>query len=138
MAIIEINRDPGKGELRWFGLIFLAFFVLVGLVVHFRLDARQAALWIWGCAAAVTLAYYAAPPVRKPLYLGWMYAAFPVGWVMSHVVLGLVFYLVFTPVGLLMRLFGRDPMQRRFRREAESYWQEHDPHRKPERYFRQF
>ena len=138
MAIIEVNRNPGKGELNWFGLIFLAFFALIGGLLWMKFDRPGPARWLLIAAAAVTLLYYAIPPLRRLLYLAWMYAAYPIGWVMSHLVLAIVFYLVFTPIGLLMRLFGKDPMQRKFLRDGGSYWQEHDPHREPGRYFRQF
>jgi ABC-type uncharacterized transport system permease subunit len=138
MAIIEVNRNPGKGELNWFGLIFLAFFVLISGLIWFKFDRPGPARWLLTAAAAVTLLYYAIPPLRRLLYLAWMYAAFPIGWVMSHLVLAIVFYLVFTPIGLIMRLFGKDPMQRKFRKDGGGYWQEHDPHREPGRYFRQF
>ena len=138
MALIEVNRNPGKKELAWFGLIFLAFFGLIGGLMWFKFQRPGMARWVFGCAGAVTLLYYAVPPFRRLLYLAWMYAAYPIGWVMSHVVLGIVFYLVFTPIGLIMRLFGKDPMQRGFRDDGGSYWREHDPHRQPGRYFRQF
>ena len=82
--------------------------------------------------------FFAVPVVRRPLYLGWMYATLPIGWVVTHVMLGLIYYLMFTPIGLIMRLGGRDLMQRRFDREASSYWIEHRPDDRPERYFRQF
>jgi hypothetical protein len=49
-----------------------------------------------------------------------------------------VFYLVFTPVGLVMRLLGRDPLQRRFDREAGTYWVDHVEPRSVEEYFRQY
>ena len=138
MAIIEVNRNPGKGELNWFGLIFLAFFGLVGALVWFKAGRHVTARWIWIGAGAITLLYYAVPPLRRLLYLAWMYAAYPIGWVMSHLVLGIVFYLVFTPIGLIMRLLGKDPMHRKFREDGGGYWREHDPHRQPGRYFRQF
>ena len=138
MAIIEINRDPGQGELNWFGLIFLSFLSLVGAALWFKADAHIAAKAVWITAGVITVLYYAIPPMRLPLYLAWMYASFPVGWVMSHLVLGIVFYIVFTPIGLIMRLVGKDPMQRRTRSDVDSYWQEHNPHHDPDRYFRQF
>ena len=57
----------------------------------------------------------------------------------SHVVLALVYYLVFVPIGLLMRLFGYDPMKRGFDPEAATYWTARDPKAsEPKRYFRQF
>ena len=82
--------------------------------------------------------YYAIRPFRRPIYLGWMYAVFPIGWVISHTVLALTYYLVLTPIGLLMRGLGRDPMERRFDRDGETYWTPHEPSEDPARYFRQF
>jgi hypothetical protein len=67
------------------------------------------------------------------------YLAWPIGFVVSHVVLALVYYLVLTPIGLAMRVFGYDPMRREFDRSAESYWIARDTAEiKAERYFRQF
>ena len=62
----------------------------------------------------------------------------PIGWLISHATLGLVFYLVLTPIGLVMRALGHDPMRRGFDREAESYWIKENPHRNLAGYFRQF
>ena len=53
-------------------------------------------------------------------------------------ILGLIYYLVLTPIGLLMRVFGKDPMRRRLDRTAESYWIERDEAAASERYFKQF
>jgi hypothetical protein len=83
-------------------------------------------------------AVLASPAFGKALYVGWMYAALPMGWTVSHIILGVIFYLVFAPMGLVMRLFGRDAMHRRLDRAAATYWIEHNPAGKPSRYFRQF
>ena len=47
---------------------------------------------------------------------------YPIGWVITHVVMAIIFYLVVTPVGIIMRLTGRDPMERAFDRTAKTYW----------------
>jgi len=93
---------------------------------------------VGGCGLLGALAIWLAPGLGRRLYVGWMLAAAPVGWTISHMVLGAVFYLVLFPIGWIMRLVGRDPMQRRFDREARSYWIERDGRREPARYFRQF
>ena len=62
----------------------------------------------------------------------------PIGWTISHAVLALLYYLLFTPIGLIIRLFGRDPMQRRLDRSAATYWVPHNQDRDAGRYFRQF
>ena len=138
MALIEIKRDPSSRELRWFGVMFAVFFAIVGGLVRWKFGVPAASTVIWLTAAGLTLLYYAVPPLRRPLYLGWMYAAFPIGWVVSHVVLAIVYYLVFTGTGLVMRLLGHDPMQRRFEPDAQTYWVEHRPGADLARYYRQF
>lgn len=138
MAIIEINKNPSKRELNWFGLLFLLFFGIVGGIVWFNTKSLRAPAIIWSTAAVIVIVYYAAPQVRRPLYLVWMYAALPLGWIMSHLVLAAIFYGVITPIGLLMRLLGKDPMQRKIDRTATTYWTEHHPGGDAARYFRQF
>lgn len=138
MAVIEINKDPSKRELAWFGLMFLAFFGLIGGLLWWRLQAHETAFTLWGVAAGITAVYYVIPGVRRPIYLGWLYAAFPIGWVISHLVMGIIFYLVITPIALVFKLIGRDALQRRIDKGAKSYWVEHRTGGDPQRYFKQF
>ena len=72
------------------------------------------------------------------VYVGLMVAVFPIGWVVSHLLMTLFYFLFLTPIGILMRLLGNDPMQRRLDRDATSYWVKHDPGRRADRYFRPF
>jgi hypothetical protein len=67
-----------------------------------------------------------------------MYAAYPIGWTISHLLLLIVYYVILTPVGLAMRLAGRDPLDRSPDPAAESYWVRRTPPDSPARYFRQF
>jgi hypothetical protein len=64
-----------------------------------------------------------------------MRAVFPIGWVMSHAILILAYFLILTPIGWLMRFF-HDPMQRSFDRDSKSYWLPWESS-DSERYFRQ-
>jgi hypothetical protein len=68
----------------------------------------------------------------------WMTAVYPIGLVIAHVLLGVVYFGWITPVGLLMRLFGRDPMHRRLDRSAASYWVRRRPASSASQYFRQY
>ena len=58
----------------------------------------------------------------RPIYVGWMVLAFPIGWTVSQAMLALMFYGLFTPIGLLFRLIGRDPLQLSRRSGLETYW----------------
>ena len=138
MSLIELKTDATKKELAWFGLLLLAFLGIVGLLAWRATGTLTASRYIWGAGVALAVIYYAVPPLRKPMFLGWMYAAYPIGWVMSHVILAVIFYGVLTPVGRLMRLFGYDPMARRFDRSAASYWIERERSTDASSYFRQF
>jgi len=89
-----------------------------------------------GLAGAVVV--WVSERAGRALYLGWMSATVPVAWTVSQVCLGAAYYGVLTPIGLLMRAFGRDPMCRRFDRSGESYWVAYSPPDNLERYFRQF
>lgn len=138
MAVIELKLDPSKKELKVFGAMLLAFFALVGGLVWWKFESRQAAQTIWTVGAVLTLVYFSLEPLRLYVYRGWMYAAYPIGWTVSHVLLGLIFYGVITPIGLIMRLLGRDPMQRGFEPNAATYWEPREQVADVKRYFRQF
>jgi hypothetical protein len=137
MALIEINRNPSRRDLAWFGLVLLAFLGLVGLIVS-RTAPGPAAGYIWTAGVVLAIGYYAIPPIRRPMFVGWMYLAYPVGYVMSHVLLGIIYFGVLTPVGLVLRAFGYDPMARRFDRGAPTYWVARETRPDSARYFRQF
>jgi len=138
MALIEINKDPTRRQLLWFGAALVMFFGVVGALARWRFGGPTVGFVLWGVAAVVGLVYYGVRPWRKPIYLGWSYATYPLGWLLSHAVLAITYYLVLTPIGLLMRLFRRDAMGRRCDGQARTYWIERQADRGPAGYFKQF
>ena len=76
-----------------------------------------------GLAAALALAGFALPAFTRRFHVLWMKLAAMLGYVNSRVLLGLIFYGVFTPYGFVSRLFGRDPLRRRGARR-DGYWNE--------------
>ena len=138
MALLEINRHPTARELRWFGVLLAVFVALIGGLAYWRLEAPAAARMVWTGGGALAAIYAAAPPARRWIYLGWLYAAFPVGWTLSHLALAATYYLVLAPIGVLLRLFRGDPLDRGADRSAASYWTARRPVSDVRRYFRQF
>jgi len=138
MALIEINTDPSKKDLRWFGVIVALVFAVLGTVAFFLWKSPKTANVLWIIGGALAVIYYAVPPLRRLMFVGWMYLVFPIGWVVGHLLLAIVYYLVVTPVGILRRTLGGDPMERKVDREAKSYWIERPPPAEAARYFRQF
>jgi hypothetical protein len=137
MALIEINWNPCRRELRQFGLSCVAFFGLIGAYCLWIRGSQTPAIVFWAVASVGVLGYFL-PSWLWPVYVLWMTIALPIGWGVSHLLLLLVYYLVFTPVGLLMRLVGYDPMNRRFDRAAKSYWTAHESIVEMSRYFKQY
>jgi hypothetical protein len=137
--MLKIKKNPSARELRQFaGLWFPAFCGLVGWLVQTRAGLDSLAMAIWSLGALLAIAGLVRPAVIRPVFIGMMMAAFPIGWVVSHLVLAVVYYVVLTPIGLAMRVLGRDPMQRRRDPAAKSYWEERPAAMGTERYFRQF
>ena len=88
--------------------------------------------------AGLTALYFAVPPLRRPLFLGWIYATFPIGWTISHLLMAVIYYGVLTPIGLVLRLCGKDPVEKEIDSGRSSYWVEHPTKTDASRYFRQF
>ena len=120
MALLEINRHPSARELRWFGMLLAVSVALAGGLVYWRLEAPAAARLIWTAGAALAAVYAVAAPFRRWIWLGWLYAAFPIGWTLSHVALAATYYLVLTPIGLLLRLVHGNPLDRAPDRRREQ------------------
>jgi len=139
MSVIEINTDPTRRQLNQFGFIWMGFVAFFGAVAFFKFHNPSLARGLWVAAVVVPSVGWVFPRFMRWVFLGMSYLAFPIGFVVSHVVLAVVYYLVLTPIGLLTRLFGYDSMKRRFDREAASYWVERSAATvDSKRYFRQF
>jgi hypothetical protein len=134
--IIDRDRVPGPWEMRLFGLIPAVVLGIIGAVLG-RILGWQTAAVLWTIGVVISVVYYSVPGTRWMLYRAWMTATFPLGWVVSHAMLGAIYYGVLTPLGLAMRLMGRDPMNRGFDARGLSYWQRHNLGSDVRRYFRQ-
>lgn len=78
------------------------------------------------------------PRSIRPLFLGMSLAAWPIGIVVHELGLALMFYGVFVPLGVVLRLVGRDPLQRKFQSERDTYWQARAQTADPARYYRRW
>ena len=138
MALVDINWNPSRKELRVFALLLIGFGAIVAAVMYRRLEAPTASAVVLLVTCFIGLVGLVAPTLVRPVYVVWMGLAFPIGWTVSHLMMLAVFYLVLTPIGVGMRLCGRDPMQRRMDRDAETYWLPRAPRKDLKSYFRQF
>jgi ABC-type uncharacterized transport system permease subunit len=93
---------------------------------------------IWVVGALAGLSSLLLPAANLPLYVVLTLITYPIGLVLSYVLMAFVFYVIFTPVGLWFRLIGRDPLHRKFDPNAESYWIPHGAPKSADRYFKQY
>ncbi len=139
MAIAEINWNPTTRDLRQFGMIWLpAFLALLGVMTFYYAESPSAAVAPAALALAASVTGYLRPAAIRPVFVGLMGITFPIGWVVSHAIFLFVFYFVVTPIGLLMRLAGRDALERKLDRTASTYWQPYQQETSRARYLRQF
>lgn len=119
MTHAPLNTD--KKTLREFGLVFAAGLVLIfGLLLPWIWD-KAWPTWPWIAAATFAVTGLILPQVLKPFYLLWMKIGHVLGWINTRLILGITFFVMFAPVALLMRLFGKDPLMRRLDKSATTY-----------------
>jgi hypothetical protein len=140
MALIEINRDPPLKELRKFGLIWFPLFCgVLGTVLWHKTGILPLAIAIYCLAPPTFLLGLLAPRAVKPIFVGLTYLTFPIGWTISHIMLGVIYFGIMTPIGLLLRLSGKDPLRRKVSPDAKTHWlTREDDGSDTSKYFRQF
>jgi hypothetical protein len=145
--LIQLDLDPPQRLLRQFGFIACGAFSLLALCawqqwLMFDADLGAARAPVAGALVALgagsLLFSLVAPRANWALYVGLSVVTYPIGFVLSYVIMGLLFYGIVAPTGLLMRLAGRELMPLGFERERASYWLESRPPRPAESYFKQF
>jgi hypothetical protein len=147
MSAIPVNLRPGRRELRQFGWIALVGFLVLGAVIQWRgglfgfgfgSAAQPVTFALWGLGALSGLFSLAAPTLNRPLYLLLVVITYPIGLVLSYVIMGTLFYGILTPIRGVFLLIGRDVLHRRFEPERDTYWVDPRPRRSKESYFKQF
>jgi len=115
------NPNPSVRELRNFGLMMGGFIASIfGLLIPW-IWGLEIATWPW-ISAAIFIAWgLAAPASLSPVFRLWMKLGGVLGWINTRLLLAAVFYLMFFPLGVIMRLFGWDAMHRKLNAELQSY-----------------
>ena len=110
---------------RAFGLVFAVVFALIALWPLWR--GRGPRWWSLGLAAAFVGAALLAPRVLAPLNRLWFRLGLLLHAVVNPVVMALVFFTTVTPIALIMRAMGKDPLRLRRDQDARTYWIERQP-----------
>ncbi len=109
------------GSERSFGIVMAGFFAILGAIAAWR----HAHVWTVGWAAVslgFAAAALAAPPILAPLNLVWFRFGLLLHAVINPLIMGAMFFVVITPIGIIMRVLGKRPIPLRPDRAASSYW----------------
>lgn len=120
--IREFTTVKGSSA-RTFGLFFAALFALIAAWPIFYGNAPR--LWPVPIAAAFLGAALLRPLWLEPLNRLWFAFGMLLGKIMTPIVMFLIFALTIVPIGLILRISGKDPMARRFDPAASTYWKKH-------------
>ena len=117
------SLKTGARDLRKFGLTVGGVLALLGCWFWWRGKTHFPYFLVPG---VLLLLGALIPRALKFVYIGWMSLAFILGFAVSATLLTLLFYLIVTPIGLISRLAGRDFLNRKFDRNAATYWIKRD------------
>jgi hypothetical protein len=136
--IQSVRREPSSKDMTILALIFL---ILPGAYGCFQLFLKSNANgYIWIGLGVALGACRLIPPLFRLIYHSWVGFSVVLGYFVSRILLTVIFFLVLLPTGLIMRLTGKDPMERQRDPEAGSYWipRTQEPDTSIERYEKQF
>ena len=138
MTWSDVTREPKPSVVRQFGVVCLAVFGGLGLYQALWKSHPVLGWGLFGFGIACWILGQVAPRQFRWFYTGLMLLAFPIGFVVSMVMLAILFFVVFFGVGTLLRLKGWDAMGRRRKPAGQSYWMDKLQPDDPARYLRQY
>ncbi|MBI4965205.1 MAG: hypothetical protein HY913_18160 [Desulfomonile tiedjei] len=136
--IRAVSGEPTSKDLNLLAGLFLVIPTAIGCYLAFWKGSWNGYVWIAaGIALAVTRLI---PPLFKAIYRLWLGFSVVLGYFISRIILTIVFFIVLMPTGLIMRIVGKDPMERKIDPAASSYWRRKEPQddTSVERYEKQF
>ena len=114
------NIKSEKSDLRKFGItIGIILLIITGFLFWKEKESFQIFLTF---GVVLCVLGVAIPVILKPIYWIWMIFATILGWVMTRVILGLLYFIIITPIGLIPRLFGKQFLDLRFDKSIDTYW----------------
>ena len=114
------NIKSEKNDIRKFGLIIGAVLIAIVMLLIWKEKQSYDILMIFGVVLCVTSLIL--PVILKPFYFVWMTFAVILGWIMTRVILSLVFYGIITPIRLFSRLVGKEFLNLKLNKKENTYW----------------
>ena len=131
-GLAELKQSPR--DLRKFGITMAVALGLLATLIFFLGSHPLRAYWLWGIGFLFCIIGLLLPTLLKLFHRLWMALALVLGYFMSRLLLTILFFIVLTPIGLMLRLFGKDILNEKIQQDKESYWikrekRDHSPDR---------
>lgn len=146
--MIHVDWKPDKKKLGGFAIVSVVAFGALGMWCYLGKDilnfeapdqvAETVGMVLGGLAIYSVICRGVDSRGMIPIYYVLTVISVPIGFMLSHIIMGFLFYIIFTPIALYFRLIRRDVLNRRFEPEAATYWNQRPSHVAVKRYFRQF
>ena len=121
---LSAHDDVKVGSARSFGLVFATVFIIIALMPLLSLSDQQGSVRLWALivAAFFAITSLTMPRLLEPLNKLWFRFGLLLHKIVNPLIMGLLFFVTVTPIGLLMRGLGKTPLKLGFDKSAESYW----------------
>jgi energy-converting hydrogenase Eha subunit A len=139
----DVNWNPDTRARKKFAVSLIIGFPIIAALMeavsYFKThNIGHFPIWLGGIGLAVGVILWLLPQIAKPFYVVWYFLGCCVGIVIGNVLFALFFFLVFTPLGLLLRLRKNKPIEKSFDKSRKSYWRDAEKTVDLKRYYRQF
>jgi hypothetical protein len=139
----DVHWNPDLAERKKFARSLMIGFpvIALSLATFTRLSShtwQPFFLWLGVLGFAAGAVLWRLPQIARPFYVIWYFLGCCIGIVMGNLLFALFYYLLLTPMGLMMRLAGRDPLRKKFDRSTPTYWRDAEKVVDVKRYYRQF
>jgi len=127
---MDQSKFNEKREWKKFGIGLAVILAVLGLVLWYK--DKPVYIYFEGLAVLSILSALLFPMLLKPVFIGFSYFGFGMNWMMTRIILAIVFYLLLTPINLISRLLGKKYLITALEKEKVSYWEpvaeeRHDP-----------
>ena len=112
--------NASQKEVKKFGILFAA--LCLGVAAYSVYRGGHVWPWFLGCSLFFLVSGLFVYPLLRPIYIGWMTFAFALGWINTRIILGLFYYVILTPTGVIMRILGKDLLEEKLDRTVTTYW----------------
>lgn len=132
----DVRRPVSEKTLQQFG--YLLSVLVLGLAAQqsWSHGITWRSLVIGSLAVCIALTAWSRPQLFRAIYSTWMIVVFPLGWVVSRVVLAAIYFGIMTPVGFILRRRGHDPLSLKAEKQG-TFWRKRREDTEPSRYLRQ-